>query len=196
MTDQRHLKRRVRERMAKTGESYTAARKHILDQRPAPEPEEPAPPPAFDVVDPIDLSDAAAAIGLKCRVKIFPTLAARIDTGAALLQLRDALLATEDDPWTQKLRASVLRGELQPQRKGMSENHIDLLRFVRRATAGLGGVSPSGTILALHVGSEIVLYVLSTQRSFGGTEQPQPLIWIHSITESIGTLKVAGLLMR
>lgn len=35
MTKQKHLKRRIRERMQKTGESYTTARLHLLGTAPA-----------------------------------------------------------------------------------------------------------------------------------------------------------------
>lgn len=35
MTKQKHFKRRVRERMRKTGESYTTARLHLLETLPA-----------------------------------------------------------------------------------------------------------------------------------------------------------------
>lgn len=45
MTRQKDLKRLTRARMAKTGESYTAARARLLAKRPAP-PEQPAPEPA------------------------------------------------------------------------------------------------------------------------------------------------------
>ena len=36
MTKQKHLKRRIRERMQKTGEAYTTARLHILGRLPNP----------------------------------------------------------------------------------------------------------------------------------------------------------------
>jgi hypothetical protein len=39
MTEQKKLKRRVRERMEKTGERYTAARRHVVADEPEPEPE-------------------------------------------------------------------------------------------------------------------------------------------------------------
>jgi Domain of unknown function (DUF4287) len=39
MTESKHLKRRVRERMAKTGERYTAARANVVAKAAAPEPE-------------------------------------------------------------------------------------------------------------------------------------------------------------
>ena len=38
MTTQKTFKRRVRDRMAKTGESYTAARRHLIDAGDAPDP--------------------------------------------------------------------------------------------------------------------------------------------------------------
>lgn len=38
MTESKHLKRRVRERMAKTGERYTAARAHVVAKAAPPEP--------------------------------------------------------------------------------------------------------------------------------------------------------------
>jgi hypothetical protein len=196
MTDQRDLKRRVRDRMAKTGESYTAARKHVLAQREEPRPPAPS-QPAFDVVEPVDLTEAAARIGFKCLVMMFPALEARIDTPAMLAQLRDALLATENDPGTRLLRATALRGELPPPRIGnrMGEAHDELVRFVRRAQAGIGGVSPNGTMLALHAGGEIVLCTASQRRSPRDAD-PEPMIWIHSVRESVATLKLAGLLLR
>ncbi len=40
MTKQRHFKRRIRERMRKTGESYTTARLHLLGHLHKPAPEE------------------------------------------------------------------------------------------------------------------------------------------------------------
>jgi hypothetical protein len=59
MTTQKLFKRRVRERMAKTGERYAAARRQ-LDQRRAPAPAEPATPgePAGTPTDQLDLASA------------------------------------------------------------------------------------------------------------------------------------------
>ncbi|MGH8791958.1 MAG: hypothetical protein ACRDXX_04845 [Stackebrandtia sp.] len=63
MTRQKSFKRRVRERMDKTGESYTAARRQLVsDAEPAqPEPtlDAPAPAPAPEAPEP-DVSDDAA----------------------------------------------------------------------------------------------------------------------------------------
>lgn len=66
MTKDRDFKRRVRERMAKTGESYTAARAHLLGARPAAadaaSPATPAPPPIpSDYLDLAGMSDEAVA---------------------------------------------------------------------------------------------------------------------------------------
>lgn len=191
MTDQRDLKRRIRARMAKTGESYTTARTHVLAQR-----DEPEAPPPFDVVLPIDLTEAAEPLGFKCRVLMFPQLAERVTATAALTRLRDALLATEDDFALRQLRASAFRGELPRGRTWkMLESHEDIVRFVCRAQAGLGGISAGGTMLALNVGTEMVLFTLSTHRTTRETD-PVPVIWMHSVSESVGTVKVAGLIMR
>ena len=58
MTEDRTLKHAIRTRAAKTGESYTAARVHVLkalrkrDPKPAPAPAPPSPPPAAGLSDP------------------------------------------------------------------------------------------------------------------------------------------------
>lgn len=90
MTQHRDLKRRIRERMDKTGETYMTARRHVLGAR------EETSAPALDVVETIDVSPQAAELGLKCRASIFPQLAACVDATLALGRLRDALHATED----------------------------------------------------------------------------------------------------
>jgi hypothetical protein len=48
MTTDKARKRAVRSRMAKTGERYAAARRHVVADTPAPEAAEPAPPPTAD----------------------------------------------------------------------------------------------------------------------------------------------------
>jgi hypothetical protein len=159
MTAKRDLKKRIRDRAARTGESYTAARRHIVGK-----PSQGAVP----FIELRDLSEDAARIGLLCPVHIFPELAQRIDCAAALERIRDALRATDGDPKTELLRSVALRGE-QP------EAHYDLasdpLRdprialmlphrgvppvvadaFMTRVRAGIGGVSDSGRMLALAV---------------------------------------------
>src|SRR5688572_32670369 len=60
MPKQKDLKRRVRERMRKTGESYTAARARVLEKRrPAPAPRAGPRPVATDLAETAGMSDAA-----------------------------------------------------------------------------------------------------------------------------------------
>ena len=103
MTQQKDLKRLVRDRQRRTGESYMTALRHVRGEAaPAGEP--------ILVEELVDLSEAAALIGLTCGVLIQSALAARIDTGAALLQLRGVLRATRNDPAFTAMRLSVLDG--------------------------------------------------------------------------------------
>jgi len=142
MTAKRDLKRLVRDRQAKTGERYTTALHHVLAQRPN---------PPFSVVELVDLSADAAKLGFRCRVSMFPALAERVDAADVLLRIRDVLFATEGDPATARLRAVVLRGE--PLISGVWPSGFfeEGRRFMARARAGLGGVSESGRMLAMHL---------------------------------------------
>jgi hypothetical protein len=154
MTAKKDLKRRVRERQARTGESYMTALRQV---RGAQEP--PDRPPAFPVVELGDLTDAGAALGMRCRIGIFPGLAARVDGARALTRLRDLLLATAGDPALELMRAVVLRGETPERPLGIAD--VTAARtFIARVRAGLGGVSLGGRMLALQVDGETVLYTL------------------------------------
>src|SRR5689334_57021 len=106
MTTRRDLKRRVRDRQGRTGESYMTALRHVLAQRDEPAPER-APVP---VVELIDISEAATAIGMQCGARLVPWLADRIHVGATLRRLVDVLLATTADPAFDKMRSVVLHG--------------------------------------------------------------------------------------
>lgn len=150
MTEKRDLKRRVRERQARTGESYVTALRHVLGQREG----------GVPVVELIDLTDIAAALGIKCRTVMAPSLVARVDPTAMLTQLRDALLTTLRDPDLALMRAVVIAGE---QLKPELEPVIDR-QFLARLRAGIGGVSASGRVLALSTAGrgapEMVVFVL------------------------------------
>ena len=62
MPKQKDLKRRVRERMRKTGESYTAARTRVLEKRQAaPSSPGPRPAPKVDLAELAGMSDAAVS---------------------------------------------------------------------------------------------------------------------------------------
>lgn len=150
MTYKRDLKRRIRERQARTGEAYTTAREHVLAAK-----------PSIDVIDVLDMTADAAAIGLTCPVSIWPKLAERAEPRLVLARLRDALLATVGDPKLAVWHGVALRGE-RPVGASWTPDIVGARRFVDRALAGIGGISDDRRMIALHVqGREGVVAVLA-----------------------------------
>jgi hypothetical protein len=151
MTKQRDLKRLVRERQSRTGESYVTALRHVRGERGTPVP----------VMEMVDLSEVADALGFKCRALVLPDLAERIDVVATLTQLRTVLLATTRDPVFDLMRAVVLCGE---RPFSSPPTMVDALKFLERTRAGIGGVCPSGRSVAFSVssrtGTEMAMFVL------------------------------------
>jgi hypothetical protein len=148
MTAKRDLKRRVRERQAKTGETYTTARRNVVTTAPK------RAPIAVDEL--IDLTAEAAALGLRCKILMSQRLATRVDPMRVLTSLRDALLATLRDADTELLRGIALDGVVSPapfrwSRDGRHE------QFIARVRAGLGGVSADGRTLGLNIGGVPIL---------------------------------------
>lgn len=136
--------------------------------------------PAFDVVETVDVSDTAAALGLRCRAVIFPELAARVGAEVALTRLRDALTATEDDPHTKILRATALRGERPPSFRDELRKIDSVRDFIRRVHAGIGGTSPGGGMLALGVGDVMMLCVA------GSSREGDAVVYLQTADEMIG----------
>jgi hypothetical protein len=175
VTAKKDLKKRVRERQARTGESYAAARAQVVAE--APEEKESAIP----VEEILDLTDDAGQIGIQCRVGVSQRLVGRIDIKAMLLRVRDALLATEDDPALRTLRGVVLRGERPYYPPSPPHDWLgQARRFVARALAGIGGVSEHGNMLAMHVdgtnGGPGVLVIFHVWwRPFGFSTEPPRL---------------------
>jgi hypothetical protein len=162
MTRRRDLKRRVRDRLAQTGESYMTALRHVRALRdPLPTEPPPAGPEPISVVELIDITELGATLGMKCPIRLVPALAERIDVAATLRQLVAVLAATEHDPALSAMRSVVLRGE-----PPVATSHTiqDGLRFVARVRAGIGGISEGGHMLAFSVsgrsGSELIVFVL------------------------------------
>jgi hypothetical protein len=156
MTAKRDLKRLVRERQARTGESYVTARRHVLAhaarQLPEAEPDPGERRSAIPVVEMISFTAHAKALGMTCRVAVASTLAQQTDPVRVLERVRELLLATEDDPGTRVLRAAVLRGEMPVIEASARPGWIEAgQRFVSRALAGIGGVSENGNMLAFNV---------------------------------------------
>lgn len=161
MTAKRDLKRRVRERQAHTGESYMTALRHVRNRRAGERESESEGDGAVPVIEMIDVSEIAAALGIQCATLLSPTIAGRIDVATVLRQLRDALGATARDPAFAMMRAVVLRGEHPVAPLVAGETHR---RFMTRARAGIGGISEDGRMVALAVSGrqciEMVLFLL------------------------------------
>jgi hypothetical protein len=166
LTQQKDLKRRIRERMEKTGESYTTARAHVLAERGPtsviPPDASPlsellaSPPGRIPVVEPVDVTDVAVELGMKCKVLVNDG----IDARSALGKLLDVLARTEDvDLIPFRLVALVGRRPV-PARWGI----VEMRTFVARARAGIAGVGPNGWLLAYVSDGIIVLAMVSIWR--------------------------------
>ncbi len=189
MTQKRDLKRRVRERQARTGESYMTALRHVrgeqLEAAGAAAGESPdagassAGAPAggassggaIPVVEMVDLSELATSLGLTCRVMVMPAVIERVDPAAMLVQLRGVLQTTAGDPSFALLRAAVLLGERPSLEPGAPRTRVhgavipdDTLRFAARVRAGVGGITSNGRTLAFSVtgreADELVVFEL------------------------------------
>jgi hypothetical protein len=152
MTAKKDFKRRVRERQAKTGESYTAARAQVLERADR--------EPPFSVVELVDATNEAHELGFKCDVLVSPGLAGRIPPARVLEHLRDALFATERDPQMEPMRDALLRGVTGRVRKPSPVQWEEIRHFYRRAQAGIGGTNSAGDMLAFHVDGELVIVQL------------------------------------
>ena len=156
MTDKRDLKKLVRERQARTGESYVTALRQVRAQRVDGTP--------IDVVEMVDVTEVGASLGFKCPIWCTPTLAARIDTVATLTRYRDLLVATGRDRAFDLMRDVVLRGEQRSEPAQLQTLISELREFIARARAGLGGVTASGRIVAMHAegtaGAQMVTFTL------------------------------------
>lgn len=177
MTQQRDFKRRVRDRMAKTGESFTAARAQLLAQRDR--------PPAIAVVEPRDVTGEAITLGLSCTVLATDGF----DAPRALRQLRDVLFQIDSDD-LDLMRAAVLRGE-RPRLQRPQWWMEQLREFVERARAGIGGVAPFGFALAYVVDGVMVIALLSL------TSAGKPLLWLRAAGGTgADELALAGIRLR
>ena len=169
MTAKKDFKRRVRERMEKTGESYTAARAQVVGPHDEPEAGSSAEADAeteaqaekeapFSVVELIDATEDAAKLGLKCDVLVSPVLAEQLEPARILERLRDALMANEDDPAMQLLRGLVFRGARPIRdREQLAAWWTEVRRFLNRAVVGIGGITEAGDMLAFAVDGVMVI---------------------------------------
>lgn len=119
----------------------------------------------------MDLTELARELGYRCNVSMFPDLADKLDPRAALVRLREVLVATEDDPKTELLRGAVLQGALtRHPRRAWIDDVQQSIRFLNRVRAGIGGISDGGTMIALHVGAVPMLCTLTSASLVGDRE--------------------------
>lgn len=180
MTDQKDLKRRVRERMTKTGESYTTARRRVLAQGLTSSP--------LVAIEPVDFTAEAHRLELRCQVRVFPGLLARVDGTRLLERVRDALRATEGEEATQLLREAAFRGQLPPEPSWRTTRGIEELQiFLKLAVAGIGGIGAGGFLLALQIDDVTVLCHLTASPD---RTTPEPALWLSTPDDRFG-LRVA-----
>ncbi|PTL78805.1 hypothetical protein [Vitiosangium sp. GDMCC 1.1324] len=145
MTVKKDLKKRIRERQEKTGESYTTARMHVLNQGPSETPE--VRPVVLREVTPL-----AEAMGLKGKAFLSSHFPGQL-TRPALERLREVLLATQGEPATRRMRAVLLRGE--PDTLELVSLALELWGetrvFTRDLRLGMRGPSRSGRTLSFEL---------------------------------------------
>jgi len=162
MTERKDLKRRVRDRQDRTGESYMTALRHVRDGR------QPVP-----VVEMLDVTEIAAQLGFACRVKMSPDLADL--ASEALTRFATLLRTTARDPAFARMRDAVLFGVNVPCLTRPAIDHA----FADRVHAGLGGVSASGSGVALVVHDVMVVFTLYVVPQIGSCAAP-PKLFVNS----------------
>ncbi len=139
MTRKKDLKRRVRERQARTGESYTAALAHV---RKKPVENEALP----------DATEEAKAAGLHCSAVVSPKLRALGDLRPFFARLRELLEALESDAC-----GPLLRGEPGPRVIPTLRDSLEARRFLAQVQAGTRGLSRDGRMFALAWNGHVVV---------------------------------------
>ena len=179
MTDRKDFKRRVRERAERTGESYTTARAQLLAQRPES-------PPAVPVVELEDVSDLAAALGLRCRVHVSAAVTAQVAAPRVVALVSTALTASDSLPEADLMRRVVLYGERPPALFERGRVIGDLRSFFARARAGLGGFARNGFMLAMHVDGVPVIVTLMA-RAYPVPVTRDTSLMIATMNEELGS---------
>ena len=137
MTKKKDLKRRVRARQAKTGESYTSALAHIREPR---IPEAP------------DATKEALAEGLSCTAVVTPELRAMGDLRPLFARVREVLEALASPAC-----GPLLRGEPSPRRIPEMKDTLEARRFLAAVRKGERGFSRDGRLLALEWRGHVIV---------------------------------------
>ncbi|HEY6909995.1 MAG TPA: hypothetical protein VI356_11540 [Myxococcales bacterium] len=131
MTKKKDLKRRVRQRQAKTGESYTAALAQVRGPRIAAVPE---------------ATKEAQAAGLRCKAFVSRRLRQEPGLGELFVRVREMLLALGADACGPLLRGELASGEI-PDAVRLA---VESRRFLAEVRAGGRGLSRDGRLFALE----------------------------------------------
>ena len=129
MTDKKDLKKRVRERQAKTGESYTAARAHIRK-------------PRIEVEELPDATSEARAAGLDCNAVVSKP------------DLRQTALFVRVREMLEALGVPLQRLTPVPPAVKLA---VGARRFLDSVRAGARGVSEDGSLFALEWTGRVVV---------------------------------------
>src|SRR5947209_590635 len=129
MTKKKDLKKRVRERQAKTGESYTAARAQVRK---------------VHIEEAPNANDEARAEGFRGIAIVSRKLREARDLRPLFARLRELLLALEAPAC-----GPLLRGESLPRRIPQVLDILRARRFLERVRAGHRGLSDDGAFFAL-----------------------------------------------
>jgi len=194
MTDKRDLKRLIRERQAKTGESYVTARSQLLARRAQPKKE-----PAFPVVEMTDVTEMAKSLGMKCQTAMTSSLVSSVEPKDVLARLKAALTGTKDDPQLERMRRLVFRGEDSPLPETDAASwRSELRQFITRVNAGIGGVSTSGSLVAFPAKSGLVLAHAGIPVALADSENPRAQLLLTGGDDKIvwADLLVAALRFR
>jgi hypothetical protein len=209
MTAKKDLKRRIRERQERTGESYVVARRRVLAEREedrgaAPEAPKPtttvvAPPPmpgsayreviaAFPdmyrteadgpiiVVEMEDFTELATALGFRCSIAITTHLSKLVDPRVVLERFREVVLGTSADPAMESICGVALLGLDPVQHVYQPDWFQKMQRFVARVKVGVGGVSESGTMLAMTIQGKEGPVMMVCHLGFGIAQKSRPRI--------------------
>ncbi|QRN94686.1 hypothetical protein JRI60_37045 [Archangium violaceum] len=144
MTLKKNLKKRVRARQEKTGESYTTARMHVLNQ-------EQASRPKVSQESLREVTPLVDEVGLTGQAFLMPRFLESL-ARPALKRLRELLLATRDEPATQRMRAVLLNGEPDTMDfASLSREWVQTQAFLRNLRLGMRGPSRSGRLLSFEL---------------------------------------------
>lgn len=138
MTKKKDLKRRVRERQAKTGESYTSALAQVRGPQVAAVPE---------------ATEEAEAAGLRCKAFVSTRLRREPDLAALFARLREMLEALGAPACGPLLRGEMASGGI-PDAVGLA---VESRRFLAEVRSGARGFSRDGRLFALEWKGEVIV---------------------------------------